>query len=161
MALSTEQRNFWLKYFLKMFADAPALDQLTQQRLKDYSEYLLYFSHFTASDAYKNNKHRETARSVVPSLIAAAKAIYKTIVERTTENLNDAFDVFSCGSGDSGHEYTMDGQAFKASAEDLAQAAADMCKELEIYWLNDGTEQITQFLDTVFGRALVKAGCIK
>lgn len=161
MALSTEQRNFWLKYFLKMFADAPALDQLTQQQVKDYSEHLLDFSHFTAPDAYKNNMHKRTAIALLPSLITAAKAIYKTIIERTTQNLDDAFDAFSCGSGANGHQYMMDYHPFRASAEDLAQAAADMCKQLEIYWLNDGTEQMDQFLDTVFGRALLRVGCIK
>lgn len=161
MALSTAQRNFWLKYFLKMFADAPDLNQLTQSDAKSYAEHLLYFSHFTAPDAYKNSKHKETALQLVPLLIAAAKAIYMTIINRTTYNLNDAFDVFSCGSGANGHEYIMDHCPFRASAEELAQAAADMCKELEIYWLNDGTEQMDQFLDTVFGHALQRAGCIK
>lgn len=161
MVLTTAQRNFWLKHFLKMFADAPEPDQLTQQQVKDYCGYLLYFSHFTAPDAYKNNKHKATALALLPLLITAAKAIYKTIIERTTQDLDGAFDVFSCGSGANGHEYTIGGQAFRASAEDLAQAAADMCKQLEIYWLDDGTEQMKQFLDTLFGRALLSADCIK
>jgi hypothetical protein len=81
---------------------------------------LLYFSHFTAPDAYKNNKHKRTALLLIPALITAAKAIYKTIVERTTDNLDDAFDVFSCGSGANGHEYIMDYRPFRASAEELA-----------------------------------------
>lgn len=161
MALTTAQRNFWLKYFLKMFADAPDIKQITQTQAVSYMEHLLYFSHFTAPDAYKNNKHRETAIALLPTLIVAAKAIYKTIVERTTQNLDYAFDIFSCGSGTNGHEYTIGGQAFRASAEELAQAAADMCKQLEIYWLDDGTEQMKQFLDTLFGRALLSADCIK
>lgn len=161
MALSTAQQNFWLKYFLKMFADAPDINQITQQQAVSYMQHLLYFSHFTAPDAYKNNKHRETALQLVPILMVAAKAIYKTIVERTTQNLDYAFDAFSCGNGANGHEYMIGGQAFKASAEELAQAVANMCRQLEIYWLNDGSEQMEQFLDTLFGRALQRAGCIK